>query len=770
MDAASGVKLWNYTTGSNVDSSPAVVGGVVYIGSYDHNVYALNASSGAQIWNHTTTTRNGVFSSPAVVGGVVYVGSFDSKVYALNASSGAFIWSYTTGGAVSSSPAVVGGVVYVGSTEGNVYALNATDGVKLWSYTTSYYIVESSPAVVGGVVYVGAYDHNVYALNAASGAKLWNYTTGGIVYLSSPAVVGGVVYIGSYDGNVYALGTTYTVTVIQGANGVIAPGTTTVAQGGSQAFSITPNIGYHVLDVTVNGSSVGAVTSYTVSNVTGDTTISASFAINTYTITVTQGANGDIAPGTTVVAQGGSADFFATPNADYYIASITVDGSPVTVFSPTGQPFHFSNVQANHTITATYAINVYTITVTQTANGLISSGNGTSVNSGDGVSFSVTPSAGYHIASITTDAGSVTVTSPGGQTVDFSNVQANHTITATYAINVYTITVTQTANGLISSGNGTSVNSGDGVSFSVTPSAGYHIASITTDAGSVTVTSPGGQTVDFSNVQANHTITATYAINANTFTFTENGLPSGKSWSVTLGTTTQSSTTSMITFQVTTGSYSWSVQTPIGGGPDTRYVASQTSGTISVPGTASVNIVYTTLYRLTMSTNYGTVSPSSGWYPAGSMLTLSAVSPSTISGERYVFNGWTGTGSGSYTGISNPATNAVTMNAPVTETASWTHQFMVTFTQSGIGSDFAGAVVRIDGTSYAVSNLPASFWWTQGSAHTFQYLSPLTGTTFKYTLSSTTGSSSVGKTTIKNGVTTITVSGSGTITGNYAKT
>ncbi len=574
----------------------------------------MNASSGAQIWNHTTTTRNGVFSSPAVVGGVVYVGSFDSKVYALNASSGAFIWSYTTGGAVSSSPAVVGGVVYVGSTEGNVYALNATDGVKLWSYTTSYYIVESSPAVVGGVVYVGAYDHNVYALNAASGAKLWNYTTGGIVYLSSPAVVGGVVYIGSYDGNVYALGTTYTVTVIQGANGVIAPGTTTVAQGGSQAFSITPNIGYHVLDVTVNGSSVGAVTSYTVSNVTGDTTISASFAINTYTITVTQGANGDIAPGTTVVAQGGSADFFATPNADYYIASITVDGSPVTVFSPTGQPFHFSNVQANHTITATYAIN------------------------------------------------------------------------------------------------------------------------------------------------------------ANTFTFTENGLPSGKSWSVTLGTTTQSSTTSMITFQVTTGSYSWSVQTPIGGGPDTRYVASQTSGTISVPGTASVNIVYTTLYRLTMSTNYGTVSPSSGWYPAGSMLTLSAVSPSTISGERYVFNGWTGTGSGSYTGISNPATNAVTMNAPVTETASWTHQFMVTFTQSGIGSDFAGAVVRIDGTSYAVSNLPASFWWTQGSAHTFQYLSPLTGTTFKYTLSSTTGSSSVGKTTIKNGVTTITVSGSGTITGNYAKT
>ncbi|MGD0329665.1 MAG: PQQ-binding-like beta-propeller repeat protein [Nitrososphaeria archaeon] len=121
--SSGGVKLWSFPTGDQVESSPAVAGGVVYVGSYDHNVYALNASTGAKIWSYTT--GDWVTSSPAVVGGVVYVGSYDNNTYALNASSGVKLWSFTTGGWVFSSPAVVGGVVYVGSEDGNVYALNA---------------------------------------------------------------------------------------------------------------------------------------------------------------------------------------------------------------------------------------------------------------------------------------------------------------------------------------------------------------------------------------------------------------------------------------------------------------------------------------------------------------------------------------------------------------------------------------------------------------------------------------------------------------------
>src|SRR3989337_4151011 len=73
--------LWKFNTGGQVDS-PAVVGGVVYVGSYDRKVYALNASNGDLIWNYTTGGE--VDSSPAVVGGIVYVGSEDNRVYALN--------------------------------------------------------------------------------------------------------------------------------------------------------------------------------------------------------------------------------------------------------------------------------------------------------------------------------------------------------------------------------------------------------------------------------------------------------------------------------------------------------------------------------------------------------------------------------------------------------------------------------------------------------------------------------------------------------------
>jgi len=117
--------LWNYTTGSDVDCSPAVVGGVVYVDSDDHNVYALNATTGTFIWNYTTGGI--VFSSPAVAGGVVYVGSDDSKIYALNATTGAQVWNYATGDYVVSSPAVAGGIVYVGSYDGKIYAFGVHD-------------------------------------------------------------------------------------------------------------------------------------------------------------------------------------------------------------------------------------------------------------------------------------------------------------------------------------------------------------------------------------------------------------------------------------------------------------------------------------------------------------------------------------------------------------------------------------------------------------------------------------------------------------------
>jgi outer membrane protein assembly factor BamB len=202
LDAATGAELWNFPAGNIVASSPAVAGGVVYVGSGDGNVYALDAATGTELWNSPAGTI--LASSPAVAGGVVYVGSGDRNVYALDAATGARLWIFTTGEPfVSTSPAVAGGVVYVGSGDNNVYALDAATGTKLWNFTTGS-PVESSPAVANGVVYIGSNDGNVYALDPATGAELWNFTIGSFIN-SSPAVANGVVYIGSEDTNVYAL-------------------------------------------------------------------------------------------------------------------------------------------------------------------------------------------------------------------------------------------------------------------------------------------------------------------------------------------------------------------------------------------------------------------------------------------------------------------------------------------------------------------------------------------------------------------------------------
>ena len=205
LNALNGTCLWSYPTGGQVESSPAVSDLRVYVGSYDNKLYCLDALTGASIWNYTT--NNDVRSSPAVFGGKVYVGSLDGKVYCLDASTGAYVWNYTTGGSVFSSPAVDNGKVYIGSNDTKVYCLNALTGAHIWNYTTGNWVM-SSPAVVDGKVYVGSDDRKIYCLDASTGAYRWSYTTGYSpehFVRSSPAVAYGKVYVGSFDFKLYCL-------------------------------------------------------------------------------------------------------------------------------------------------------------------------------------------------------------------------------------------------------------------------------------------------------------------------------------------------------------------------------------------------------------------------------------------------------------------------------------------------------------------------------------------------------------------------------------
>lgn len=229
IDRAAGTLRWKFATAGPVNSSPAVLDGVVFAGSVDGNFYAVDAASGVQKWRFATSgerrfTAPGIhgaiprtermpdpfdvfLSSPAIAGDVVYFGSGDHNVYALDVATGAVKWKFATGDVVHASPAVVDGVVYIGSWDRNMYALDAATGKERWRYqtgndTTIYNQVgiASSAAVANGVVYFGCRDGHFYALDARSGALKWKHDNHMGWVIASPAVRGGRVYFPTSDG------------------------------------------------------------------------------------------------------------------------------------------------------------------------------------------------------------------------------------------------------------------------------------------------------------------------------------------------------------------------------------------------------------------------------------------------------------------------------------------------------------------------------------------------------------------------------------------
>ena len=207
-------------------TSPAIAGGVAYVGSNDSKLYAFSAACGSEtqtcapLW--TGTTAGAILASPAV-SNRVYVGSSDGKLYAFNKSCStptrtcSAVWTGNTGGNINSAPAVSAGVVYVGSSNGKLYAFSETcrpNALKvcnpLWIGDTGGSNI-TSPVVAGGSVFVGteSWPSKLQAFkvgcgkSGASCSPLWTGTTG-YSMSSSPTVAGGVVYVASDDGKLYA--------------------------------------------------------------------------------------------------------------------------------------------------------------------------------------------------------------------------------------------------------------------------------------------------------------------------------------------------------------------------------------------------------------------------------------------------------------------------------------------------------------------------------------------------------------------------------------
>jgi outer membrane protein assembly factor BamB len=215
---------WKFTTGDHVYASPAVVGGLVYVGSVDTNFYALDAETGHEQWRFRAGGL--IRSSAAVVDGSAYFASHDGFLYSLHASDGREIWrcriaeknpsanfgdiSLTYNNRFDSSPTFADGVIYIGSPDKLIWSVNSTTGAPNWSYATPSGIV-SSPAVLNGMVYVGGLDGYLYALDAVTGTNVWKFKTQGNgqfpkgeIY-TAPTVQDQVVYFGSRDSALYAV-------------------------------------------------------------------------------------------------------------------------------------------------------------------------------------------------------------------------------------------------------------------------------------------------------------------------------------------------------------------------------------------------------------------------------------------------------------------------------------------------------------------------------------------------------------------------------------
>ena len=219
----------------------------------------------------------------------------------------------------------------------------------------------------------------------------------------------------------------YTITASAGVGGSISPsGVIIVDYGGSQFFTITPNLGYHIVDVLVNGTSLGPVSSYNVADVTGDTTISASFGLDSFTIVASAGVGGSISPnGTVSVPFDSNQSFVVSFDSGYHVADVLVDG--VSVGAVTS--YIFPSVASDHTIVANFTANsgTYHITVASTHGSPTPSAQ---VNAGDDFSVTVTSPVGdanhrWICTGYSIDSGVLI----SGTSYTFTNVQSDHTIT-----------------------------------------------------------------------------------------------------------------------------------------------------------------------------------------------------------------------------------------------------------------------------------------------------------------------------------------------------
>jgi PKD repeat protein len=226
----------------------------------------------------------------------------------------------------------------------------------------------------------------------------------------------------------------------------------------------------------------------------------------TYTITVNAGNGGSVSPnGTQTVNEGENFTFTVVPDNCYEVASVTVNGTPVT---PTNNIYTISNVTEPQSINATLSLISYTITASAGNGGTISNAGSTTVNCGEDITYTITPDEGYMISDVLVDGQSIGSVS----SYPFTNVVSDHTISATFELipaGEVVIVVNADAEGGSVNPTGTqTITEGDDFPFTVTPDNCYEIGIVTVNGNAITLDENNSYTIE--NVSEPQNINVTF--------------------------------------------------------------------------------------------------------------------------------------------------------------------------------------------------------------------------------------------------------------------
>ncbi len=192
--------IWTFSCEDEIRGTASYDDGVLYIGSYDHNLYALEADNGKFVWKYAAD--GGIVSKPAIYENKLYFGSTDQYIHAISCRNGKKVWVQSTDGAIYSSPVIAEGHLFIGSDDEHLHVLNLMAGREAWNVNLGSRI-RSSPRVENELVYIGCENGEIQCYDFSGNIK-WR-TAAKRAVTGSPHYYDNVIYITSLDGILYAI-------------------------------------------------------------------------------------------------------------------------------------------------------------------------------------------------------------------------------------------------------------------------------------------------------------------------------------------------------------------------------------------------------------------------------------------------------------------------------------------------------------------------------------------------------------------------------------